>query len=134
MDDVLIKYYRKLLKDGFRHSGTIENPTVFLNSVGERLRICAHAIHNYIHLYLVIEKDVIKDIKYLCQCTPATNIAVEVLCGLVKGKTLEEAELVTTDRTVQPGVGPLPHRRGNLDSPVKSEGAVFSTPFFCFVF
>jgi len=95
MDAITIKRYRQLLKGGFKYSGTLENPTVYLNSQGERLRICAHAVHNYIYLYLNISGEMIEDIKYLCQCTPATNIAVEILCGLVKGKTIAEAEALT---------------------------------------
>lgn len=97
MDEALVKRYRELLKGGFKYSGKLENPSIFLDSTGERLRICAHAVHNYIYLYIDIKDNVIEDIKYLCQCTPATNVAVEILCGLVKGKTLEEAKSLKED-------------------------------------
>ena len=46
--------------------------------------------HGQLHaaLYPVVDDDRINDIKYLCSCEPTANVAVEVLCTLVKGKTL----------------------------------------------
>jgi NifU-like protein involved in Fe-S cluster formation len=41
--------------------------------------------------------DTVEDIKYLCMCDPTANVAVEILCSLVKGKTFEEVELITED-------------------------------------
>ena len=35
--------------------------------------------------------DKIEDIKYICVCNPTANVAAEILCILMKGKTLEEA-------------------------------------------
>jgi nitrogen fixation NifU-like protein len=101
MDEILTKRYRYLVRTGFENAGSLENPSIFLDSVGERLRICAHAIHNYVHLYINIRDDVIEDIKYLCSCVPAANIAIELLCTLVKGKTIKEAESLTEDSFAQ---------------------------------
>jgi NifU-like protein involved in Fe-S cluster formation len=97
VDEVVIKYYRKLLKTGFEHAGSLENPSVFLDSVGEKIRICAMSVHNYMHLYINISNGVIEDIKYLCTCDPTANVVAELLCTLVKGKTLAEVETITED-------------------------------------
>jgi hypothetical protein len=40
MDEQVIKYYRRLLKTGFDHVGSLENPSIFLDSVGEKIRVC----------------------------------------------------------------------------------------------
>jgi NifU-like protein involved in Fe-S cluster formation len=97
VDEVVIKYYRKLLKTGFEHAGSLENPSIFLDSVGEKIRICAMSVNNYMHLYINIRSGVIEDIKYLCTCDPTANVVAELLCILVKGKTLAEAETITED-------------------------------------
>jgi NifU-like protein involved in Fe-S cluster formation len=90
MDEALIRYYRQLLKADFPHAGEIEAPTVFVEAVGERLIHCGNT-GNYMQLYLLIAEERIAEIRYLCSCEPAANVAVEVLCGLVKGRTLAEA-------------------------------------------
>lgn len=46
---------------------------------------------NYMQLYLNVADGRVDDIKYLCSCEPTANVAVEVLCTLAKGKTLDEA-------------------------------------------
>ena len=97
MDEVVIKRYRELVRNGFKYAGTLENPSIFIDSVGENLRICAHGIHNYIHLYINIRDDRIQEIKYLCTCIPTANMALEILCMLVEGKTIEEAAALTED-------------------------------------
>jgi len=97
VDEPVIKYYRKLLKSDFEYTGRIENPSIFLDSIGEKITICARVAKTYIHLYINITNNTIKDIKYLCMCDPTANVAVEVLCSLVKGKTIEEAKLITED-------------------------------------
>lgn len=89
MDEVLIKYYRKLLKEDFPNAGALDNPSIFITAVGEKLINCGNT-GNYMQLYLNISDSRIMDIKYLCSCEPVANIAVEVLCCLIKGKTLEE--------------------------------------------
>jgi NifU-like protein involved in Fe-S cluster formation len=90
MDETVIKYYRRLLRTGFGHSGSIENPTLFLDSVTEQIVHCGN-IGNYMQLYVTVVNDRIDDMKYICSCDPAANVAVEILCVLGKGKTLNEA-------------------------------------------
>ena len=100
MDDAVIGYYRSLLKKDFPHAGEIENPSVFVEAVGERLINCGNT-GNYMQLYLRSADHRIADIRYLCSCEPAANVAVEVLCTLVKGKTLDEAATLTEESFFQ---------------------------------
>ena len=84
MDEAVIKYYRKLLKTGFENAGSFDNPSVFLESVGDG-RVCGHA-GDYMHIFINVINGRIDGIKYLCNCDPTANVAVEVLCTLAKGK------------------------------------------------
>jgi NifU-like protein involved in Fe-S cluster formation len=101
MDPEIIKYYRHLLREGFAHTGSCENPTIFLDSVGENIPICAQIGTDYLHLYINIENETITNIQYLCTCDPAANVVIEVLCDLVKGKTIEEAKALTEEAFYQ---------------------------------
>jgi len=47
------------------------------------------------NLYINVIDNIISDIKYRCICDPTTNVAVEILCTLVKGKPLDEVADVT---------------------------------------
>ena len=96
MDQEVIKYYRHLLKEEFPNAGSIENPSIFVEAIGEKLINCGNT-GNYMQLYLQITGGRIEDIKYLCSCEPAANVGVEVLCMLVKGKTLDEAAAITEE-------------------------------------
>jgi NifU-like protein involved in Fe-S cluster formation len=93
MDETVIKYYRRLLRTGFEHSGSFEDATIFLDSVTEELVHCGN-IGNYMQLFIKVTDHTIDDIKYICSCDPTANVAVEILCALVKGKTLEEAAAI----------------------------------------
>jgi NifU-like protein involved in Fe-S cluster formation len=68
----------------------MESPSIFVEAIGERMIHCGNT-GNYMQLYLNIVDDRIEDIRYLCSCEPTANVSVEILCTLVKGKTLEEA-------------------------------------------
>lgn len=61
-----------------------------MEAVGEKMVHCGNA-GNYMQMYLNIADDRITEIKYLCSCEPVANVAIEVLCALVKNKTLCEA-------------------------------------------
>jgi NifU-like protein involved in Fe-S cluster formation len=97
VDEPVIKYYRKLLRLGSEYTGSIENPSIFLDSKGENISVCAQVAEAYVHLYVSIRNNVIEDIKYLCTCDPTANVAVEILCHLIKGTTIEEVKLITED-------------------------------------
>ena len=94
MDQAVIKYYRRLLRRGFANAGTIDWPSIFLDPVaeGER-RICGRPA-DYMKIYIDIRGGEITEIKYLCLCDPTANVAIEVLCGILKGKTLDEAATI----------------------------------------
>lgn len=97
MDEPVIKYYRRLLRGGFEHIGELDNPTIFLDSIGEDIRVCGQIASNYLHLYINLTNGIIDDVKYLCTCDPTANVAVEILCTLLRGKTAEEAKAITED-------------------------------------
>lgn len=101
LDETVIKHYRKLLREGFEHAGSLENPSIFLNTIGEKIRVCGMSPRNFINIYIDIDGGVVKDIRYLCTCDPTANVVVEILCSLVKGKTIEAAETLTEDSFVQ---------------------------------
>jgi NifU-like protein involved in Fe-S cluster formation len=95
MDELVVKYYRRMCKDGFENTGEIKDPDIFLDTVGERIRICSHVSHAYLHIYISVHNGVIDNVKYLCTCDPMANVLVELLCNLLKDKTLAEAEALT---------------------------------------
>jgi NifU-like protein involved in Fe-S cluster formation len=96
MDEAVIKYYRLLLKEDFPNSGELDHPSVFIEAIGEKMINCGNT-GNYMQLYLRVTDRRIVDIKYLCACEPVANVAVEIMCILVKGKTLEEAAGLTEE-------------------------------------
>jgi NifU-like protein involved in Fe-S cluster formation len=94
MDEAVIRYYRKLLRTRFEYAGSFENPSIFLDSVGEKVLICG-STGDFMHLYINIANNTINDIKYMCVCDPTANVAIEILCTLIKGKTLDKAASIT---------------------------------------
>lgn len=97
MNQVILKYYRRLLREGFEHTGVIENPSLFLDSVGENLPICGRLGRDYVHLYINVKDNVIDDIKYLCTCDPTANVVFEIFCSVAKGKPVKEIEGISPD-------------------------------------
>jgi len=98
MDEIVIKHYRRLLREGFQYCGSLENPSIYLDSVGEKIRICGHTGHNFVHVYINIADGKVSEVKYLCNCDPTTNVVVEVFCSLIDKKTLAEVEALTPAR------------------------------------
>ncbi len=96
MDEKVTSYYRRLLREDFPNSGELENPSAFVEAVGGRLIHCGNT-GNYMQLYLRAEEGRIVRVAYLCSCEPAANVAVEILCDLAKGKTLDEADALTEE-------------------------------------
>jgi NifU-like protein involved in Fe-S cluster formation len=90
MEEAVIKYYRQLLKSDFENSGAIENASIFIQAVGEKMVHCGNT-GNYMQLYLNIAGNRIDKITYLCSCEPTANVAVELLCTLARGKSLDDA-------------------------------------------
>ena len=92
MDEKVIKFYRNLLRTNFEHAGSIENSSIFLDTTNEvnKSGLCGN-MGEFMQLYVKVSNDTIEDIKYNCICDPTANVAVEILCSLIKGKTLDEA-------------------------------------------
>ena len=99
MDPAVIKYYRKLLRTGFEHAGSFENPSIFLESHGEG-GVCGRAA-DYMHIFINISNGRISAIKYLCACDPTANVAVEVLCTLTQNKALSDVRATTENSLLQ---------------------------------
>jgi len=97
MDEVVTKIYRRLLQNGFEHTGSIENPSIFLDTKLEGISLCSQAGRDYMNIYIDIKRGVITDIKYLCFCDPTSNIVAETLCQLARGKTVEEVKALNRD-------------------------------------
>jgi len=96
MNETIIKKYRTLLTRDFPNSGKLEDPSIFVEAVGEKLINCGNT-GNYMQVYLKLSGSQITDIRYLCSCEPVANVAVEVLCDLIRGKTLNEAAAITEE-------------------------------------
>jgi len=97
MDEAVIKYYRGLLKNGFQYAGSLENPSIFINSVGENLPICGSLSRDYVHIFIQMEGQQIETIKYLCTCDPTANVIFEILCHLTEGKTIQEIKKIKVE-------------------------------------
>ncbi len=96
MHEAIMAYYRGLIKTGFEYVGKIENESIFLRTFGEVSPVCGNT-DDFLYLYIQVDNNRISDIKYQCICDPASNVAIEVFCTLVKGKTLDEAALIKED-------------------------------------
>ena len=101
MDEVVAERYRQLLKTGFEHAGSLDNPTMFIDTKAEGISICGQAGRDYMNIYIKVSGGVISEIKYLCSCDPAANVVVETLCNLAKGKTLKEVKALTKEQFFQ---------------------------------
>jgi NifU-like protein involved in Fe-S cluster formation len=96
MDQAVVQHYRRLLKEEFPNAGALESPSVFVEAVGEKLIDCGNT-GNFMELYLRVVDGRIAEARYRCSCEPVANVAVEVLCDLVKGRTLDEAAGLTEE-------------------------------------
>ena len=94
MDEAIIKRYRILLRAGFEYAGEIESPSVSVDAINVGVPMCGNP-EDYMRLYINIKNDTIDLMKYLCLCEPTTNVAVEILCKLVKGKPIKEIRNLT---------------------------------------
>jgi NifU-like protein involved in Fe-S cluster formation len=94
MDEAVIQYYKRLLKTGFENSGSFDNPSIFLEDDQTKFVLCGRT-GDSLHVFINIRDDMIDNIKYLCTCGPTVNVVLELLCLLVKGKSLAEAKNLT---------------------------------------
>jgi len=105
LDEAIVKNYRRLVRDGFKNAGSYENPSILLSTIASGIRICGGA-GGYIRIYLDISDGAIEGARYLCSCDPTSNVAVEIFCDLLSGKTLEEAAALTEGMFLQALDGP----------------------------
>lgn len=95
MDQKVVQYYRLITREGYKHYGTLESPSLFLDSVGEKIPLCSRATDSYVHVYITIVDDILEEVKYQCTCRPTANVVTEIFCSLIKGKTIKDAEALT---------------------------------------
>ena len=100
-------YTKKVMKRFMnpKNSGIIKNASAVGNNLNDK---CGDKMV----VYLKIEKnkqnkDIIKDIKFQTLGCPAAISASDVMCDIVKGKTLEEAEKIK-DSNITKKLGGLP--------------------------
>lgn len=96
MEEAVTRYFRELLRRDFPNAGAIDDAAIFLEVIGERMINCGNT-GNYMQLYIRVADHRIVEIKYLCSCEPTANVAVEVLCDLVKGRDLDEAATLSEE-------------------------------------
>lgn len=94
MDKAVIAYYRQLMRGNFENCGTIDDPSIFVESIGDKISLCG-VEYGFMEIYATVTGAVITEIKYKCSCDPVANVAVELLVLLLKGKTLDEAAAIT---------------------------------------
>jgi NifU-like protein involved in Fe-S cluster formation len=108
MDEPVIRYYRKLLRSDFENIGELQHPSIFLDSIGEKVRICGQFGNYYLHLYIAVAEGHIRQVKYKCACDPTANVAIEILCGLLQDRSLEEAKKLSEESFLEVLGGPSP--------------------------
>jgi NifU-like protein involved in Fe-S cluster formation len=90
MDAAIIKYFRNLSRNGFKYAGSFDDASIVLkDDSGGCVRVCS-SVGMTVHLYLKINSGKIEKIRYRCICSPITHVAVEILCELLEGKSLNE--------------------------------------------
>ena len=97
MDKLVIQKYRQLLREGFAYAGKLENPDVFIDSIGEKIQVCGSIGRAYMHIYIFIKDGIIEKIRYLCTCDPVANVVIEILCSLAEGKHYTEVMKLTPE-------------------------------------
>jgi NifU-like protein involved in Fe-S cluster formation len=91
MDAKVIQFYRKITREGYQFSGTINNPSIFLDSSGEKIPLCSKSVDSYINIYIKIKDDILEEVKYRHVGRPMSNVVAEIFCALLNGITIEKA-------------------------------------------
>jgi hypothetical protein len=97
MDEAVRLIYRRLVQTGFEYAGSIEKPSIFLDTLEEGIRLCSTATSGYIHIYINVKDGILRKVRYLCSCDPTANVVVETMCGLTEGKTLGQVKDITEE-------------------------------------
>jgi NifU-like protein involved in Fe-S cluster formation len=97
MDQAVVNYYRKLILTNFRYAGVIQNADITVNAAQEGIAVCGKKNDDPVRIYLKTVGNIVEDAKYLCMCDPVTQVAVEILCELLPGKSLETIKAMKPD-------------------------------------
>jgi NifU-like protein involved in Fe-S cluster formation len=98
MDEVITEQYRKLMQEGFKNAGEVNEPTMFIDTKAEGVSICGQGSKDFMNIYLKVTDGVISEVKYLCMCDPTANVVVEALCELTRGKTIDDVKALTKEQ------------------------------------
>jgi NifU-like protein involved in Fe-S cluster formation len=98
LNEVVAEQYRKLMQEGFKNAGSIDKPTMFIDSKAEGVSICGQGRSDYMNIYIQVKDGTITNISYLCNCDPTANVVIEVLCNLIKGSTIEKAKAIQKEQ------------------------------------
>jgi NifU-like protein involved in Fe-S cluster formation len=52
-------------------------------------------------IYLKIHAGIITDMRYLCLCDPTANVAIEILSGMLRNMTINDASKITPDKILR---------------------------------
>jgi len=98
----MLRYNKKVMQHFLnpKNVGKIKNPNAIGTNANDR---CG----DIMKIYIKVKDNKIKDIKFQTLGCPAAIAASDVLCELVKGKTLEEAEKIK-DKDITKKLGGLP--------------------------
>jgi NifU-like protein involved in Fe-S cluster formation len=100
MNEAIRLYYKELLKTGFKHAGLIENPSIIMNYDTTKGHLCDRT-GDELHVYISIHEGLVNDAKYVGICEATLNVAVEVLCYLVKGRSINEIKNLNDDAFIK---------------------------------
>jgi NifU-like protein involved in Fe-S cluster formation len=95
MDEAVRLKYRELVRTGFHYAEKIENPTIFLNTLEEGIRLCSASTNGFMNIFIEVKDAVVEKARYMCSCDPTANVVVETMCGLIEGKTLEQVKAIS---------------------------------------
>jgi hypothetical protein len=131
MDELVIKYYRTLLRQGFPHVGKLDDPDIFIDSIGEKIQVCGSIGRAYMHIYISVKQDTFDSIRYLCTCDPTANVVIEILCSLVEKQPLDTVARLTPDdfsRVLGSTTDEFRNRAGNTISLLASGISKYERP------
>ena len=96
MDDKAVQFYRKITREGYQYSGVIDDPSIFLDSSGEKIPLCSKSVDSYVNIYIKIKGKIIVEVRYRHVGRPMSNVVAEIFCAIVNKKSIEEAYNLTT--------------------------------------
>ncbi len=96
MHEAVIVYYQGLLNTVSEHIGKLGNASIFVKKSLEEIPVFGLK-DDFLNFYIQLDNEHISDIKYYFDGNSTTKVAIEILCRMVKGKTLDEVALIKED-------------------------------------